>query len=117
MTGGRRLADVEAGEPFGLLVVDLDVLDVGVARPAANELDHPLHRVIVALEDGLDRAIGAVGHPAGNAGGPGCASRGIAKEDSLHPSMRYDALPRHRPTSAVNARNSYATFAASNAVT
>ena len=109
-------ADAEAVEPVRLFVVDLDVFDLGVTRPAADEFDEPLHRVLVTLEDRLDGAVGTVADPAGYARRVRLALRRIAEEHSLHPAVRDDAPPDHTAT-AVNARNSYAMFAARSAVT
>ena len=80
--GGRsspRSADPEAGQALGRLVADVDVLDAGVGRSLADELQHPLDGAGTSLEHRLDRPVGAVGDPAGDAvaGAPaGAWSRG-----------------------------------------
>jgi hypothetical protein len=49
------------------------------------ELDQLLHRVLIALEDRLDRALRRVADPAGDPGRLGAAADGVAEEDPLNP--------------------------------
>lgn len=110
-----RLANLEARQAFGLFLLDLDVLDIGMPGAAADEGDHPLDRIVVALEHRLNRAVRAIRDPSRNPGRPRLATRRVAEEDALNASARNDSPPTHA-TTAVNARNSYATFAATSAV-
>jgi hypothetical protein len=82
----------EAAQPLGLLIVYLDVLDLRAAGALAGEVDHPGHRLRVALEDGLDRPVGAIAHPARNALALGLPAHGVAEEDALDSSSSHDAL-------------------------
>src|SRR5205814_9996920 len=90
--GHPGLAHLEAAQALRLLVRLVDAVDLGAARAFAHERDHPLDCVVVALEDGFDRAVGAVRDPSRDAGfrcAPACR---VAEEDALHPPVRYDAL-------------------------
>src|SRR4051794_27336384 len=111
-----RLADFEAGQALRLLVLHFDVLHVGVAGAAAHEFDHSPDSILVALEHRLDGAVRAVADPAVDARGTRLARGGVAEEDPLHATVRHDSPADHR-AKAVSARNSYAMFAASSAVT
>jgi hypothetical protein len=59
-----RSADLEAGEPLGLLLDHVHRGDLGATRAAAAELDQLIDRRRLALEDRLDGSVGSVGHPA-----------------------------------------------------
>ena len=80
-----------------LLFVDFDVRHGGVTRSGPHEGHHRLDRLRVALEDGLDRALGRVARPAGDAAALGFATRRVTEEDALHTSVGDDsaALGRH----------------------
>src|SRR5580765_5307160 len=82
----------------------------------AGPVDHPGDVEVFALEDSLDRAVAAVAHPACDAGHQRLTLGCVAEEDPLHPPVNDHPLPGH-DASAVSARNSYATFAPSSAVT
>ena len=49
----------------------------------------------LALEDGLDRAVGTVRDPAGDAALVRAAANGLAEEDSLHMAVHDDAAADH----------------------
>src|SRR3954447_23645642 len=112
----RRLADLESVQTLRLRLGHLDVLDVRMAGPAADELDHPLERVLVALEDRLDGAVATVADPTGDTRAACFTLRRVPEEHTLHATTRDYPAPDH-DASAVSARNSYAMFAASSAVT
>jgi hypothetical protein len=86
-------ADLEAGKPFGLLLGDLYGGDLGATRPPATELDHPLDRVRLALEDRLDGALGRVADPARYARRLGASLGRVPEEDSLDAPADDDPLP------------------------
>src|SRR5436190_23804913 len=109
-------ANLEAVEPLGLLVGRLDMLDVRAARALVHEAHHAVDAVVVALEDRLDRAVRAVGHPARHAGIGRLAANRVTEEHALDAAVRDGAYALHAAT-AVSARNSYAMFAARSAVT
>jgi hypothetical protein len=77
------LADVEAGQVFGLLVGDLDAIDARAARALTHERDDALDRLRLALEDGLDAAVPVVPHPARHAVALGEAADAVAEEHAL----------------------------------
>src|SRR4029453_876999 len=64
---GAASPDREAGESLRLLGEGFDPLDGGMRWAAAGPRDHPVHRILLALEDGLDGAVWPVPHPTGNA--------------------------------------------------
>ena len=64
---GGASPDREAGESVRLLGEGFNPLDGGMRWAAAGPRDHPVHRILLALEDGLDGAVWPVPHPAGNA--------------------------------------------------
>jgi hypothetical protein len=68
-----------------LLLAHLNIIDLGAARTLMTEGDHRLDRIGLALEHRLDRAIGAVRRPAGDAKGFRLAPRRVTKEDTLDP--------------------------------
>ena len=70
--------------PSGSSALDVERLDLRVARPGAGELHERLDGVRRALEDRLDRAVGAVAHPAGDAAALRLAAGAVAEEDALH---------------------------------
>jgi hypothetical protein len=76
-------ADTEPREALGLLLVDVGPLDLRAARPLPAELDEPLDRVALALEDGLHGAVPVVARPAGRAVLEGEAAHAVPEEDSL----------------------------------
>lgn len=78
-----RLADFEAGEALGSLVEDLDALDAGSSRSFTAKGHHRLDRLLFAFEDRLDRAVGAIPDPTGDAVGVRLAPRRLAEEDAL----------------------------------
>ena len=96
-----RSSHFEAAEPCGLLVVDLDPVDVGAAGAVAHEPDHRVDHLGVALEHGLDRALLRVAHPAGDAAALGLLARGVAEEDALHLAVgHHPPADRHAGTVA-----------------
>src|SRR5215217_1221740 len=70
----RASADVETGEPLGLLRRDVERVDLRVPRAGAGEVHERGDGVRRPLEDRLDRAVGAVAHPAGDAAALGLAA-------------------------------------------
>ena len=89
------LADAEAGEPLGLLVGDVHVLDLSAAWAPATERDEPLHRVRLAFEHRLDRSVPAVRDPAGHVvllSEPPCR---VTEEHTLDVAVHDDAAPDH----------------------
>jgi hypothetical protein len=66
-----------------------------VAGPAAHERHHRLDILLRALEDGLDRAVGAIARPAGDAAPLGLPARRVPEEDALHAAPG-DHVPAHR---------------------
>src|SRR2546422_5941523 len=64
--------------------LDRHVLHVRAARPAAGPGDDRVHRRALALDLGLDRAVGAVPDPAANAEPPRLALHRAAEPHALH---------------------------------
>src|SRR5581483_11309355 len=75
-----RSADLEPGEPLGLLFAHVDAVDLGLTRPLRREVQQPLYVIRTALEHRLDRAVGAVARPAGNAVRVGALAQRIPEE-------------------------------------
>jgi hypothetical protein len=91
------LTNVEPRQMLRLFVVDFDVRYGGMTRSGPDEGHHRFDRLRVALEDGLDRALGRVARPAGHAAAVGLATRRVTEEDALHTAVGDDsaALGRH----------------------
>src|SRR5258708_649146 len=64
--------------------LDRHVLHVRAARPAAGPRDERIHRGALALDLGLERAVGAVPDPAADAEPPRLALHRAAKPHPLH---------------------------------
>jgi uracil-DNA glycosylase len=92
-----ELAHIEPGEPSWLLVVDLDPFDLRAAWPLPAEVDEPLNRVGLALEDGFDGAVPVVPHPAGHAVLEREAVSSVAEEHALDMTVD-DDTPAHVPS-------------------
>jgi len=88
-------ADLEAGQSDRLLVTDSDPFDLGVRRARLAPAAHLRHRIGIPLEHGLDRAVAAVAHPAGNTGLLGLLATGVAEEHALHVSVDDDPGSDH----------------------
>jgi len=93
---GRALANLEAGRPSGLFVLDVDPVDAGAPRTLTAELDQPLDCVALALEDRLDGAVGSVADVAGDLARERTAPDGLAEEDSLDVTLDDNPAPLHR---------------------
>src|SRR5215203_1022944 len=78
-----------------VLPLDADAVDAGSRRAPTAPFDHVPDAVRVALEDGLDRAVGAVPHPAAQAERAGSVARRGAEEDTLDPPVDANARPGH----------------------
>src|SRR5829696_1755600 len=77
--------------------LDVDVVDTRHGRTAAAGIDHLAHRVVVADDQHLDRAIDAVAHPAGQAKVVRGRDRPVAVAHALHPAGDREAgLQCHR---------------------
>lgn len=77
--------------------LDVDVVDTGGDRAAAAGVDHRAHRIVVADDQGFDRAIHAVAHPAGEAEPLRGRDRPVAVAHALHAAADREAgLQRHR---------------------
>jgi len=63
------------------------------------ELNQPLDRVLLTLEDGFDGTVPAVRHPSGDAALLRKAARRVAEEHSLHLAVDDDAAANHGPYS------------------
>jgi len=85
----------EPGEPGRLLCDDVDPVDASTARALAHEGDELLDRLALALEDGFDRPVGLIPHPARHPFGERAAPRRLAEEDSLHLALHDDAATLH----------------------
>ncbi len=84
-----------------------------MARPLAAQLDHPLDRVRLALEDGLDGPVGPVGRPARDAALLRGPPHRIAEEHALHAPVGAHPLPSshggyRRPMAAPRAQSDLA---------
>ena len=94
-----------ASEVVGAALVLIDRRDPRSARAAAAGRDHGLHNIARAREQGLDRAVGTVAHPAFEAMVEGCVFSPGAKADALnlaaddHPA---DDVPHAQPSSPVS---------------
>src|SRR5438093_13085603 len=89
-------ANVEAAEALRLLLADVHVVDVGAARPFAQEVDEALDGVGLALGDDLDRPVRTIGGPAGDAQRLRAPPRRVTEEHALHAPADDDAAPdRH----------------------
>jgi nitroreductase len=89
----------EAAQPFGFLVDDVDVVHLGATWSFVREANEPVHRFVVTLENGFDRAVPAVGDPTGDTVllcEPSCR---ITEEDTLHSPVHDDAAADHEPYS------------------
>jgi hypothetical protein len=53
-----RLADLEPAQPLRLFLVHLDILDIRPPRPTPHERDQAVDGIVLALEHGLDGAVG-----------------------------------------------------------
>jgi hypothetical protein len=89
------LAHVEACNPLRLFFEDIDMLHVGTARSLVHELDETLDRVLLSLEDGLDTPIPPVRDPSRDRALLGHSPHGIAKEHTLHATVRNDPPADH----------------------
>src|SRR3954452_23574847 len=113
----------EAIAALALALADVDRLDVGAARAGPTGLDHTLDCLWLALEIGLDGAVGAGRGPAGDpgplrsppggagaavrapAGDPGllgCARDGRAEEHALQVAVDDDAPGDHAASVAAS---------------
>src|SRR5215204_6273981 len=90
-----------------LLPLDVDGVDARARRAPAAPVDHAPDAVRVALEDGLDRAVRAVPHPAAEAERARPVARLGAEEDALNPPADADARPGHslKPSSPTSGTN------------
>jgi hypothetical protein len=88
---GVDLQDTKAGEAFGLLPVDLDVLHVRSRRARPAPVDQPVDRGAGSFEDGLDASVTAVPDPSRDAFRARLLARTIAEEHSLHDAAHHDA--------------------------
>src|SRR5215211_2144656 len=86
----RGSAHVEPGQPLGVLGALLDRLHVGAPRSLAAPAHECAHRVGVAFEHGLDRAVRAVGDPARHAPSAGLAAGAVSEEDALHAAVHHN---------------------------
>src|SRR5215210_5377023 len=84
----RSGADFEAPEPLGLLLVDVQPVDIRAARARAHEPDERHDVVGVALEHRLDRAVLRVAHPARDAPVLRLRTGRVAEEHALHAPVR-----------------------------
>src|SRR5947209_20575653 len=93
-----RSADGKARFAHRLLLAQFDVVDAGAPRALAAEPHEPLHRLGLALEDRLHRAVAAVLDPAGHAVAIREPADRVAEEDALHMAADDDAAadPAHR---------------------
>src|SRR5262245_55545027 len=98
--GLSHLADIEAVEPLGLLLDDLDVDDLGAVGARAHELDDAVDEGVLALEDRLHRAVAAVADPAGHASVLRVLACGVAEEHALDLAVHDHAPPDHGGDSA-----------------
>lgn len=78
--------------------MELDPFDLSPARPLPAEVDQPLHRLGLALEDGLHGAVPVVSHPAGHPVLEREAAHAVAEEDSLDVAVDDDTAA-HAPYS------------------
>ena len=78
-----------------LLLGHLDPRDAGVRRTALAPPGHRLDGVGRTLEHGLDRAVGAVSHPAVDSPTDRLAPAAVAEEDALHSSSHDHPPPDH----------------------
>ena len=77
---------------------DLGGAHDGAGRTLGEPVEHRLHGCLVALDLGLDRAVGAVAHPSGDAEPVGLQPRGVAEAHALDPAV-HDHPPADHPSS------------------
>jgi hypothetical protein len=82
--GGAASTGREAGESLRLLGEGFDPLDGGMTWAAAGPGDHAVHRILLALEDGLDGAVWPVPHPTCNALLPSDPATGVPIKHALN---------------------------------
>src|SRR5271157_2681042 len=86
-TGIRKRATLshrEAAQALGLLRVLFDAIDSRCGRPDAAKSRELIHEPRLALEDGLDGAVGQVAHPAIDTQRARPLTRRVAKSNALH---------------------------------
>ena len=88
-------ADAETGLAGRLLLGDDQVIDVRLSRSAPRPGDQCLDVSLRSLEDGLDGAVVAIGHPAGDAAPLGLLAAGVAIEDALDATGGHHASSNH----------------------
>jgi hypothetical protein len=81
----------EPGFVFWRLLLDLDAGHHRARRPLTAPRHHLLDGLGLALEGGLDPAVGCVADPPGDAGGAGLARTGVTEPDTLDPAAHQDA--------------------------
>src|SRR5205823_12053076 len=84
--------------------VDRHVLHARAGRPAAGPGDDRVHGGALALDLGLDRAVGAVPDPAAHAEAPGLALHRAAEPHALHEAADDEVRP-HRHHFSSRRRN------------
>lgn len=87
--------DREAGKPLRLLPRHIDTVHFGAARAVAAPGDERVDLLVRAFEDSLDRAVGAVSHPAGDAAHLRLTDEREAKADTLDAAAHDDPAADH----------------------
>src|SRR5205085_6321840 len=83
----KRLADLEAAQPFGLLFVDLGPFHLGPRRSRLQEPGHAVDGIGRALEDRFHRTLGRVAYPSGHAVRSRALTSRVSEEDTLDVSV------------------------------
>src|SRR5262249_31371876 len=76
-------ANLEARDPFRMLLGHLDRCHLRAAPPSPAERHHLFDRLLIPPEDRLDGSLPRVPHPAGDADRLGPAPGRVPEEDSL----------------------------------
>src|SRR5262249_16270181 len=90
--------DPESAKARRLLIVNVDPLDTGAARPDTAPGDERVDGLGRALDTSPDRPVRAVPHPAGEGAGFRPGSERVAKADALHEAGHDQTLARQRWT-------------------
>ena len=91
------LANLEAGESFRLLGLDVDPVHTRTPWAVPDERDQPVDRLPLALEDRFDRSVGPVPDPPRDTSGDRAPLRRLAEEDALDVTPHDHTPALHRP--------------------
>lgn len=90
--------DAEAALAGGGGLLDLEVAHDGTGRTLGEPVEHRRDVSLLALELGLDGAVGAIAHPTRDAEALGFEARRIPEADALHHPVHDHSLAEHVPS-------------------